>query len=280
MAEAEGGGEEAEAVDRADRLGPPARRLAVPRRRPLRRPLQLGRAARQRRRARALRPALLPHRRRACSSRTPRIVLVIYNDETLQQLGKRSPLDRRMLARALRALDAMHPRAIGIDILIDQAQPEDEELIATFRSLRTPTCLAFATKRPIRTRSSYWQEQFLRDFMRAVGAGTGPAGQHQDGARPRGRRDPALAASATPGLPPLLANALTADHPEFRNYTRGIDFRLPGDRRERRGSRSSPNLPDPDSSPSWARRCAPSDRGPLRPDRRRHPRPRRLSRRR
>ena len=54
-----------------------------------------------------------------------RITLVTYNDDTLAQLGKRSPLDRAMLARTLRAIDAMHPRAIGIDILIDQAQPED-----------------------------------------------------------------------------------------------------------------------------------------------------------
>src|SRR6185295_6472388 len=52
-----------------------------------------------------------------------RIVLVTYNDETLQQLGKRSPLDRHMLALALRAIDAMGARAIGIDILIDPARP-------------------------------------------------------------------------------------------------------------------------------------------------------------
>src|SRR6187549_3280637 len=49
-----------------------------------------------------------------------RIVLVTYNDDTLAMLGKRSPLDRAMLAQALTAIDGMHPRAIGIDILIDQ----------------------------------------------------------------------------------------------------------------------------------------------------------------
>src|SRR3954453_3176025 len=85
-----------------------------------------------------------------------RIVLVTYNDETLQQLGKRSPLDRHMLAQALRAIDAMHPRAIGIDILIDQAQPEDAELIETFRSLHAPTFLAFGRASSNEAQIAYW----------------------------------------------------------------------------------------------------------------------------
>src|SRR5687768_4779649 len=67
-----------------------------------------------------------------------RISLVVYDDATLELLGKRSPLDRRMLAQALTALDRMGPRAIGIDILIDQVQAEDDELISAFRGLRTP----------------------------------------------------------------------------------------------------------------------------------------------
>src|SRR5688572_4108650 len=46
-----------------------------------------------------------------------RISLVVYNDATLEGLGKRSPLDRRMLARALTVLNRMEVRAIGIDIL-------------------------------------------------------------------------------------------------------------------------------------------------------------------
>ena len=100
-----------------------------------------------------------------------RIVLVVYNDETLRQLGKRSPLDRRMLARALRVLDEMEPQAIGIDILIDQAQPEDEELIAAFRSLRTPTYLAFATHAANPAQIADWQEEWMRRLFARVGSG-------------------------------------------------------------------------------------------------------------
>src|SRR5215213_8321156 len=49
-----------------------------------------------------------------------RIVLIHYDDQTLRALQKRSPLDRKVLAEALATLDAMHPKAIGIDILLDQ----------------------------------------------------------------------------------------------------------------------------------------------------------------
>jgi adenylate cyclase len=155
-----------------------------------------------------------------------RIVLVTYNDETLQQLGKRSPLDRHMLAQALRAIDAMHPRAIGIDILIDQAQPEDAELIQTFRGLRTPTFLAFGRASSNEAQIAYWQEQFIRRFMREVSSGP---------VRPTSIKmepDPDDVIRRWPveraGLPPLFSNALSPVHPEFASYTRSIDYRLPG----------------------------------------------------
>jgi adenylate cyclase len=157
-----------------------------------------------------------------------RIVLVTYNDETLRQLGKRSPLDRHMLAQALRAIDAMHPRAIGIDILIDQSQPEDAELIAAMRSLHTPTFLGFGrASGGNEAQIAYWQEQFMRGFLRQVASGpVRPTSirmeaDPNDGVIRRWPRDRA-------GLPPLFANALSPVHPEFRSYSRGIDFRLPG----------------------------------------------------
>jgi len=157
----------------------------------------------------------------------PRITLITYNDETLRELGKRSPLDRALLARALRTIDALNPRAIGIDILIDQAQAEDGELIAAFRSMRAPTRLAFATNAANPDQMEYWQEQFLRDFFRRIGPGNvRPASIKMEPDRADGviRRWP----RQNQGLPPLLSNALTAEHPEFRNYSRGIDFRIPG----------------------------------------------------
>lgn len=154
-----------------------------------------------------------------------RITLVTYTDQTLEQLGKRSPLDRRMLAQALRAIDAMNPRAIGIDILIDQEQPEDAELIATMRSMRTPTFLAFTTAEANPEQMQYWQEQFLRGFLDQVRSGPVRPASIQfrpDPADGVMRRWP----EAGPNLPPFLANAMAPGHGAFVGYRGGIDYRL------------------------------------------------------
>jgi adenylate cyclase len=155
-----------------------------------------------------------------------RIVLITYDDDTLIALGKRSPLDRHLLAATLSALDAMHPRAIGIDILIDQPQAEDPELIQAMRTLHAPTFLGYA--RPERGNEAqilYRQEQFLAGFLRQVASGpVRPTSIRLEPDHEVVRRWPVERV----GLPPLLANALTRDHPEFASYTRGIDFRVPG----------------------------------------------------
>ena len=157
----------------------------------------------------------------------PRIVLVVYNDNTLAELGKRSPLDRRMLANALTALDRMRPAAIGIDILIDQPQPEDAELIQAFRGMRTPTFLAFATATSNPEQMDSWQEDFLRDLFRRIGSPrVRPASIQFQPALRDGvmRRWPAQDGS----LPPLLANAM-APRPEFRDYQGSIDYQRAAD---------------------------------------------------
>jgi adenylate cyclase len=159
----------------------------------------------------------------------PRIVLVTYDDDTLRLLEKRSPLDRAMLARALGAIDRMNPRGIGIDILIDQPQREDEELIATLRAMRTPTFLGYAASSINNAQIQYEQEQFLRAFLaRLRGTNVRPASVRMETDQNDNvvRRWPIERA----GLPPLLANALSPIHPDFATYTRSIDFRLPRNR--------------------------------------------------
>jgi adenylate cyclase len=155
-----------------------------------------------------------------------RIVMVVFNDQTLEKLGKRSPLDRKMLADALRALDAMNPKAIGIDILFDQSQPEDPVLLDTFRRIRTPTYLAFASNATNPDYMEYWQEQFLRNFLKQ--AAPGPVHPTSILLQPD-LEDNVIRSwpAQPPTLPPLLANALAPIHPEFRSYTRSIEFRLP-----------------------------------------------------
>ena len=157
-----------------------------------------------------------------------RIVLVTYDDQTLRALQKRSPLDRGVLAEALAALDSMRPKAIGIDILIDQPQAEDPRLLATLRAMKTPTFLAYATPAENEDQIQYEQHEYLRRFIgEARTARVAPASiksepDYEDGVI---RRWPEPAR----GRPPALANAMTRAHPEFADYSGSIDFRLPAE---------------------------------------------------
>jgi adenylate cyclase len=71
-----------------------------------------------------------------------KITVVSYDTETLRITQKRSPKDRGMLARALTVIDSMQPKAIGIDIIFDQPQREDDQLVKSLRGMRTSTWIA------------------------------------------------------------------------------------------------------------------------------------------
>lgn len=100
-----------------------------------------------------------------------RIVQIVYTDETLAATGKRSPLDRAILAKALRRIDSFKPKSIGIDILIDQAQPEDPLIIDAFKSMKTPTWLAFASADVAADKIMLWQQEFIEAFQASLKPG-------------------------------------------------------------------------------------------------------------
>ena len=100
-----------------------------------------------------------------------RIVQIVYTDETLAATGKRSPLDRAILAKALKRIDGFHPKSIGIDILIDQAQPEDPVIIEAFRSMKTPVHLAYASASTAEDKIMLWQQDFLTSFQKGLAPG-------------------------------------------------------------------------------------------------------------
>lgn len=161
----------------------------------------------------------------------PRITIIVFTEETLAATGKRSPLDRGLLAKALRTIDTMGARAIGIDILIDQAQPDDDELIRTFRALRTPTRLATVAENEAVPTLPPWQDTFLRSFQSRIATprvGGGDVRVDVD-ADNYIRRFPAQ----LPGAKPLLMDLMAADAgwrgTPMRNYAGGIAFRRPQD---------------------------------------------------
>lgn len=136
-----------------------------------------------------------------------RIVLVVFTEETLAATGKRSPLDRTMLARALTNLDALGPRAIGVDILIDQPQPEDPALTAALLGMRTPTFFGFSTSVETSEFVMPWQETHMRGFFGMVAA----APVRTASIRLDVDNDNAWRQWPTPASrpPPLLVNAIT-----------------------------------------------------------------------
>ncbi len=158
----------------------------------------------------------------------PRIVLVPYTDDTLIATGKRSPLDRTTLAKALTRLDAMGAKAIGIDVLIDQQQADDPLLIAAFRRMHTPTYLAHAALG--NDKIMYRQVEFLDRFMSMI------AGPHVHSASIMLKTDSDNVmrrwASREPGEPLRLPNAMIPGAGEFGDYQGSLAYRRPAEKDE------------------------------------------------
>jgi adenylate cyclase len=154
-----------------------------------------------------------------------RIVMVVFNDDTLINTRKRSPLDRATLARALHNLDAMGAKAIGIDILVDQEQDEDPDLVAALRAMRTPTFLAYASYQTNKNEIGQRQQDFLDHFQRAVATDK----VHAASIRLEVDNDNVVRSwpQEPPGLPPLLAKAMAPGQAGFRDYVGSIRFRQP-----------------------------------------------------
>ena len=154
----------------------------------------------------------------------PRVLLVSYTADTQVLTMKRSPLDRTTLAKALRALDAMQPKAIGIDILIDQPQPDDQLLLDAFRSMKTPTWLGYATVTDNSESMSVFQQEFLDEFIAKIGnPNVRPASLRVkvdgDGVQRQWPDQPR-------NLPPFLPTALSGN-PAAEVYQGSILFRTP-----------------------------------------------------
>lgn len=154
----------------------------------------------------------------------PRITMVVYNDQTLRATGQRSPVDRTILANALTNLDALGAKAIGIDILFDQPQDDDALLIGAFKSMKTPTHVAYASVDTNAEAIQYEQQEWLKGFLNEISSDTvHPTNirlaTDTDGVARRWPDQPK-------SLPTFFAAAL-ADDDSFADYDRAIRYRLP-----------------------------------------------------
>jgi adenylate cyclase len=157
-----------------------------------------------------------------------RVLLVVYDDRTLINARKRSPLDRGLLAQALRNLDAMGAKAIGIDILFDQPQDEDDELVETLRAMRTPVSVGYANTQTTANDIVYEQQQYLEAFLaRLEGSRARPASIMLDDNFGVTRLWPRI----RPELPPGLGRSMLASAGEavrtLPGYEGAIRYRHP-----------------------------------------------------
>jgi adenylate cyclase len=155
----------------------------------------------------------------------PRIVEVVYDDNTLAALGKRSPLDRKMLADALTNLDRLGAKGIAIDILLDQPQAEDAYLLAAFRRLHTPTYVGYTSAAENRDQVLSWQQDYMDHwFKRLTGTNV-----HRASVRVETDRDNVVRSwpDQPVSLPRLFAPALLRTDAERAGYTGALRFQLP-----------------------------------------------------
>lgn len=101
------------------------------------------------------------------------IAVVLIGEETLAQYPTISPVDRRLLAELVRALDAAGAEAIGLDIIFErETVPEKTDaLIAALRQARADIVLGAVNDEiaKLRPEQLAYQQRFLERARRRVG---------------------------------------------------------------------------------------------------------------
>jgi len=159
-----------------------------------------------------------------------RVLMITYTDQTLIASRKRSPLDRGLLAQALRNIDGMGAKAIGLDILFDQPQDEDQDLIDTLRAMKTPVAVGYVEVATNEGSIQYDQEQYLKEFMAQLeGSKAVPSSVRLDNEFGVTRQWPSI----EKGLPPVLGRSMLRaagdGNLSLPGYLGSIRYRLPLD---------------------------------------------------
>lgn len=111
------------------------------------------------------------------------IVILAITEETLAALPYRSPLDRGFLATVLQGLMQQGARAIGIDLLFDQATDptKDQQLIDTLANSPIPVVVAWVNRRQEARFMTEAQRGFFHRFREATGVQAGLVNLVKDG---------------------------------------------------------------------------------------------------
>lgn len=94
------------------------------------------------------------------------IIVVALDEVTLSQFAYRSPIDRAFIADLIERIDGAGAKALGVDILVDQAsEPEkDDRLYNVIRNAKTPLHFSFTSDPAF---VSEYQLEFMREFIPA-----------------------------------------------------------------------------------------------------------------
>jgi adenylate cyclase len=115
------------------------------------------------------------------SSQHKRVAFVVVNEESIAEAQKhstnkyRSPIDRGLIARVIERLDGLGAKAIGIDILVDQAsEPEkDSALMRAIRTAKTSIVLARLDFDEHRAQVEPEQREYHERFLAGAGRASG-----------------------------------------------------------------------------------------------------------
>lgn len=95
-----------------------------------------------------------------------KIIVVALDEETISQFAYRSPIDRAFIADLIDRIDRAGAKALGVDVLVDQAsEPEkDDRLYNAIRNARIPLHFSFTSDPAFVTEP---QLEFMREFVPA-----------------------------------------------------------------------------------------------------------------
>jgi class 3 adenylate cyclase/CHASE2 domain-containing sensor protein len=99
-------------------------------------------------------------------SPSDQIIVIALDEETVSQFAYRSPIDREFIANLITRIDTAGAKAIGVDVLIDQASDsaKDDRLYSAIRAVRTPLHFSFTSDSAFVTEP---QLDYMRSFIPA-----------------------------------------------------------------------------------------------------------------